>query len=304
LEGRVAIHFRTSQTLDTGGEILILKPAGFRVSCAYANMWPMTLPGIIQCRTNETSVTLSLNGTLFSGEHAFVLTMQTPATTPPAEENIFSVLLRDRLRKVEDAAVALPGQELHQNMSISGMQLDWTSSEAGQMSTVAVSFHVNSTIPAGSLGSMLITFPQNYEHAIETEASVKITDKALFPLLNEEGQNAMDISMIDRLSISMDHRSELAAGSYRLEFPVTIPEYAPVYNVWLVTFCSKSDTGACHQSYASHALVTFPLAGFRVGDVAPARSDGQGGVVNSNLAPRSHLVPVAILVSLFSVLLA
>lgn len=72
----------------------------------------------------------------------------------------------------------------------------------------------------------------------------------------------VDISLVDRLSIRLDATQELPAGDYAFEFPVTVPEYIPAYNVWMVTFCGYSAAGVCQQHFSPLALVTFPLAGF------------------------------------------
>jgi len=83
----------------------------------------------------------------------------------------------------------------------------------------------------------------------------------------------VDISMVDRLSIKLDSGKEVPVGDYSFEFPVTVPEYMPAYNVWLLTLCGL---GTCQQHFSAQALATFPMAGFELDQAAPgAEASGQ-----------------------------
>lgn len=254
----VAVRFRLSETIERGGQVTLQCPDDFALACNISSLFPMSLPGVVQCVVNSTSATLTVNGTLLPGEHAFVLRARTPSETP--SPNNFSLLLRNRDGRLQDAATRLPGLALRPELQLSGASLARTSAEAGQASTVTIAFVVTQAIAAGRLGSLLITFPQNFEHAVEKDTSVVSKNANLST--DKASGSWVDISLVDRLSIRLDATQELPAGDYAFEFPVTVPEYIPAYNVWMVTFCGYSAAGVCQQHFSPLALVTFPLAGF------------------------------------------
>merc|ERR1719247_853881 len=104
----------------------------------------------------------------------------------------------DERGKVQDSAMNLPGQEIRNDLTIVASPLKWTSSEAGQASTVTVGFTVNEAIKTGLLGAILITFPENFGHAIEKASSV-VSNRDQLPL--KEGNNDgdwLDFRMVDR----------------------------------------------------------------------------------------------------------
>jgi len=207
---------------------------------------------------------LALNGTLKQGEYAFVLSVRTPPVTP--SPNLFSVLVTDANGAVEDAAMDIPGRIIHYNVPIVVAPLSWTSADAGQASTITVGFTTSDDITHNRLDSMLITFPENFAHAIERESSVVSTNSQL-PLGTGNVGGWIDIRMVDRLLVHIDPTQIIPKGTYEFQFPVTVPEQMPVYNVWLVTFCQVDHNRECVQAHGPNALLTFPLAGFVHGEL-------------------------------------
>merc|ERR1712178_612700 len=73
--------------------------------------------------------------------------------------------------------------------------------------------------------------------------------------------------MGDRLLIRLDSDKAIPKGDHRFEFPITVPETLPPFNVWQVTLCrySTGNMASCLQPSSSEAMATFPLAGFALG---------------------------------------
>mmetsp|Transcript_66823 Transcript_66823/g.211492 ORF Transcript_66823/g.211492 Transcript_66823/m.211492 type:complete len:218 (+) Transcript_66823:3-656(+) len=183
--------------------------------------------------------------------------------------NLFSVVLVGRYQAIEDAAMDIPGQPLLTGYSIQATPLSWTASEAAQASSITMGFQVNNEIPLDRLGKVLLTFPDNFAHAIERECNVEVLDTSLPLLAQDSGQcSYIDIRNLDRLLIHLDPNKVIPPGSYQFRFPVTVPEQMPAYNVWLITFCGSSST-SCLQPHGSEAMLTFSLAGFHLGEASP-----------------------------------
>jgi hypothetical protein len=298
IQANLAITFRTSETINRGGTLNVVTPSGFVVSCLGTALEAISLPVILECEVSAPVVSLIMNDTLTPGDYAFIMTVRTPSSTPA--NNQFSVLLKDERGKVQDSAMNLPGQSIHPDLSAVAKSLEWTSSEAGQASTITVGFKMNSAASAGVLGAILITFPENFGHAIEKESSVVIKKDQL-PLKQEDW---LDFRMVDRLIVLLDPAQAVAVGDYEIEFPVTVPEQLPANNVWQVTLCEHSDTSVCLQPQGSLSLVTFPFAGFTLSDVSSSGQQAVAGQAHSAAAGLIHCQSVKALwlVSLIAVL--
>merc|ERR1712203_472325 len=115
----------------------------------------------------------------------------------------------------------IEGNKIHYNIPVAATPLHWTSSEAGQASMITIGFNASGAISHNRLDSMLITFPENFAHAIEKQSSVESVNSKL-PL--GQGDNGwVDIRMVDRLLVHLDPTREIAAGIYEFRFPVTVP---------------------------------------------------------------------------------
>jgi len=263
-----AVSFRTSETINRGGKINIMIPDEFTISCSGSALEIMSLPGVLECDLKLSSVNLTLNDTLTPGDYGFGLTVRTPNATPAS--NLLSLLLRDERGKVQDAVMNMPGKPISQDLLVDQRPFRWTSSQAGQASSITVGFTVNQQIALGVLGAVLITFPENFGHAIETEDDLKFNVGQL-PLMPSGGNTStswLDFSLVDRLVIVLDPTQGVSPGDYEIEFLVTVPEQMPAFNVWQLTLCAYSTNGVCIQPEGSQSLVTFPFAGFYHGEQA------------------------------------
>merc|ERR1712226_1706382 len=50
-----AMQFRTSQTINRGGKVNVMVPQGFAVNCAGNALYPISLPGVVECATKGIS---------------------------------------------------------------------------------------------------------------------------------------------------------------------------------------------------------------------------------------------------------
>eukprot|EP00416_Gambierdiscus_australes_P026186 CAMPEP_0171061042 /NCGR_PEP_ID=MMETSP0766_2-20121228/4177_1 /TAXON_ID=439317 /ORGANISM="Gambierdiscus australes, Strain CAWD 149" /LENGTH=259 /DNA_ID=CAMNT_0011516665 /DNA_START=13 /DNA_END=792 /DNA_ORIENTATION=- len=237
----------------------------------------ITLPAILECQATATSVLVSLNGTLQRGEYAFALEVTTPESTPSA--NLFSFVLMDKYGAVQDAAMDFPGLTVYQGYFIRATPLAWTSSEPGQVSSVTVGFFTSAEVPLDRLGAVLISFPDNFAHAVERPCNVRVP--TTLPLLPQGHGDCswMDIRILDRLLIYLDPKTAVPVGEFEFTFPVTVPEQLPPYNVWALTFCKYSASISCLHAKDSDALMTFPLPGFDLGQYLPGTGAVQSGAM-------------------------
>jgi len=266
VETQLAVGFRTSEKMDPGSQVEISKPEAFQSRCNVATVSTISLPPVLNCDVHKTKIVLTLSGTLQGGEYAFAIIVKTPSKTPALNE--WSLLLKSQMGFVQDAAMSIPGKTIHPELKMVSTPLRWTSSDAGQASTITMGFVVAEKILPNKLGDLLITLPENFAHAIEQECSVESINGALPLLASVDGAcKWVDIQLADRVVIRLDPNQEVPPGTYELRFPVTVPEQMPAYNVWLLTFCQPvTGTGACLQAHSPNALATFPSAGFSFGN--------------------------------------
>jgi len=221
----------------------------------------------------ESPPLLALNDTLAPGSYTFSVIIETPRNTPARRlsGNKFSLLLLDKNQQVQDASMNMAGQEIRSDFVAQALDLSWTSSEAGQASSITLGFKVRSEIPRGVVADFLIMLPTNYAHAIEKKDSVRSLNSML-PLREVGTRGWVDFRMMDRLVIHLDPNKPVPVGEYKFILPVTVPEQMPVGNFWRISLCGYSDTGPCLTPESPQSLVTFPLAGFKIGQLAPGQS--------------------------------
>merc|ERR1739848_781479 len=113
MRAHMAIIFRTSQNLFSGGRVEIICPEVYKLSCLEADGFrALSVPGIQICDDSGSGLRLTLNDTLVPGDYAFVVGLTNPAYTPA--RNLFSVLLRDRSANVIDARMHIEGSRIVQ----------------------------------------------------------------------------------------------------------------------------------------------------------------------------------------------
>lgn len=275
IDTQMVVQFKTREQMDLGAQIKVVNPPEYTVRCAGDEFNSIYLPGILECSTRRGFFTLALNDTLAPGSYAFSVYIETPRDTPGRRlsGNKFSLLLLDKNQQVQDAAMNMAGEEIRSDFVAQAIDLSWTSSEAGQASSITLGFKVRSEIPRGVVADFLIMLPMNYAHAIEKKDAVRSLNSML-PIREVGTRGWVDFRMMDRLVIHLDPNKAVPVGEYRFIFPVTVPEQMPVGNFWRVSLCGYSDAGPCLTPESDQVLVTFPLAGFKIGELAPGQTRG------------------------------
>jgi len=273
IDTQMVVQFKTREQMDLGAQIKIINPPEYTVRCSGDQFNSIYLPGILECTTRRGFFTLALNDTLAPGSYAFSVLIETPRDTPGRRlsGNKFSLLLLDKNQQVQDASMNMAGEEIRSDFVAQAIDLSWTSAEAGQATSITLGFKVRSEIPRGIVADFLIMLPMNYAHAIEKKDAVRSLNSML-PLREVGTRGWVDFRMMDRLVIHLDPNKPVPVGEYKFIFPVTVPEQMPVGNFWRVSLCGYSDSGPCLSPESDQTLVTFPLAGFKIGQLAPGQT--------------------------------
>jgi hypothetical protein len=273
IDTQMVVQFKTREQMDLGAQIKLINPAEYTVRCSGDQFNPIYLPGILECTTRRGFFMLALNDTLAPGSYAFSVIVETPRETPTRRlsGNQFSLLLLDKNQQVQDASMNMGGQAIRDDFVAQALDMSWTSAEAGQASSITLGFKVRSEIPRGVVADFLIMLPMNYAHAIEKKDAVRSLN-SLLPLREVGARGWVDFRMMDRLVIHLDPNKAVPVGDYKFIFPVTVPEQMPVGNFWRISLCGYSDAGPCLSPESEQALVTFPLAGFKIGQLAPGQT--------------------------------
>merc|ERR1711964_120766 len=83
------------------------------------------------------------------------------------------------------------------------------------------------------------------------------------------GQDWADTTDTARIRIFLDDSDDITtilADTYRFSFPVMMPPTIPENNVWYVSLC---DDRTCRQPGDRSVVVSFPMAGFDLYELAP-----------------------------------
>merc|ERR1712176_769867 len=64
-----------------------------------------------------------------------------------------------------------------------------------------------------------------------------------------------------------DDSTTVFADTYRFSFPVQVPTEIPANNIWFVSLCSDR---MCSAPGDRNTIVSFPMDGFDLGELAPA----------------------------------
>eukprot|EP00929_Paragymnodinium_shiwhaense_P100748 TRINITY_DN632_c3_g1_i1.p1 TRINITY_DN632_c3_g1~~TRINITY_DN632_c3_g1_i1.p1 ORF type:complete len:3134 (+),score=549.00 TRINITY_DN632_c3_g1_i1:175-9576(+) len=284
-EGVMAVKFRTSDKVQPGGRVQLAHVPDYDLRCLGAHLREMSLPGVLECAKTSTSITLTLNGTLSQGVYAFAVTAKLPMATP--SDNTFSLLVMDRNGKVQDAAVGVAGIDIGPSLGVDPLPLQWTSAEAGGVSTVTMGFAVQKMIARYAAGAVLITFPEYFTHAVERASNVVISNEKL-PLMSKGGieDGWLNISTVDRIILNLNSGQPVLGGEYRVTFPVTVPERTPPFNVWQLTICKARTEDRpieqyCRSPQGTDVMVSFPLSGFTIGENARVGGRGEDSAAGS-----------------------
>mmetsp|Transcript_26705 Transcript_26705/g.67308 ORF Transcript_26705/g.67308 Transcript_26705/m.67308 type:complete len:1001 (-) Transcript_26705:744-3746(-) len=292
VESEITFGFKSSITLEGGGEILVLVPEAFEVDCEGPALKQIAIPGTVQCDPGgNNQVRLKLSATLPAAQYSFSMRTMVPQTTPLI--NRFSVLLYDNQKEVRDAAMDMEGIQILSGIDIRFSALTWNRADANKKSDITVSFTVyESTTSFGDrslrdLGEVLINFPLGFFHTIVSFSEVKTFLNGApggMPLVMDADDvpRWLDSTQPDRLRISLMTGPEVdpsglqQQGTYMFAFSVAVPAQIPPHNVWMVSLCEGS--GGCISAFDSSVKLAFPVPGFVHGQLMDsADGNGNGG---------------------------
>lgn len=241
--------------------VRVTPPKGFALVCSTDGSFKqLNLPGkTISCI--DDPFTILLEEAFGLGTYAFGALADVPSETP--SRNAFDIVILSKDNKVVDAAYGIPGQPLLL-LRVGDPVFTWSNSEATKQSTVTVgfSFFENTTI----VKALLISLPEGFVHNVETPAEVNNLNRR-FPVATNWAQ----VERKDRIRVLLDNTREdipIVPGAYGFSFSVLVPPEGsmPRSNVWFLSLCSNRQ---CWNKEESSALITFPFAGFSLGEVAP-----------------------------------
>jgi len=165
---------------------------------------------------------------------------------------------------VIDAAFDIPGWPLT-DMQITQSTLAWSTAGLGGQTTVTVGFTFANWTDV--VHAFLISMPAGFQQKVRGVEDVK-SSNSMLPLM-KGGQDWIDSSSPERLRILLEQDDlMIAIGSYRLSFPVTLPQVStsmPTLNLWRLSLCTDR---SCIQPEDSSVLVSFPMAGFAPGEIS------------------------------------
>jgi len=211
---------------------------------------------------------LQLAQPLTRGTYSFAVHVDLPPETPSV--NTFNLIIQDQYGNVVDAAYAVAGQPLV-NVGAEQPTLQWSRADAGQPTLVTIG--INFTRATPGLQALLVLFPDTFQHDVQISIDVQNLNNR-FPLV--AGNNWADVSKKDRIKIMMDDSQAniIPADTYRFSFPVLMPPDVPRVNLWFLCLCTNL---ACDSLDDERVMVTFPVAGFNIGQT----STGSGGGASS-----------------------
>jgi hypothetical protein len=241
-------------------------PSAYFLSCLGTDLNRITLPGgPPSCDLRGFGkLQISLNETLRPGAYAFAVKMSLPTALP--EANMFALIVRERTTElIIDGAFELPGKPFVP-LPITQPSLAWSTAGFNQRSSVTVGFTFTNT--TSNIQALLITLPPGFSHTVTQASDVK-SSNAMLPLM-KGGEDWIDAVLTNRLRILLEPSDlVIAAGSYRLTFPVLLPETAyilPRWNIWMFSLCGDRNTCLTPEDFG--VLVSFPMAGFGPGEVS------------------------------------
>lgn len=307
IAGQVVFRFEIEETQENGATLVLNFPEGFALQCNGAFFRPISLPrerGPATCQgdARENKVTITVGERMAQGKYAFAA-LGTPPSKMAQAENIFSLRVLNDQGTVADAAMGIPGIQIQYGVKASALPLSWNMAEAGKISTVGMGFQLIEDLPDFNpprISQILILFPPDVVQSVQRRSHVNVMNEQL-PLRSQPA-DWLDFMEDDRLRIFLDPNTTAArmkTGRYSFTFPALIPNRMPPFNVWQMTICIEMfdehgrETGCDHPTDKA-AVVTFPLAGFNLGEVHP----DSGGRAFTSFASGARLGPACVFVAL------
>ena len=255
------IAFTFALNVNAGNQINIVAPPGFILTCSTEGaLKQISLPGgKPDCLDDPLQIRVGT--TLTADQYAFALLVDLPPETPSA--NTFSVIVRDQDNNVVDAAYSIQGKPIVQ-IGVTDPYLAWSQAEPGQRTQITIGLTFTRDTP--NVKAVLIMLPERFIHDVQTPTDVQNINKD-FPLA--AGSDWADTQYTDRIKISLDDMGGGAIiwkGTYKFSFPALVPPSMSNNNYWSFSLCNDRD---CQQPDDRYIIVSFPIAGFQLYEMAP-----------------------------------
>jgi hypothetical protein len=269
------MSFKFTLDADAGSQITVVPPTGYLLTCSTEGaLRQISLPGRFpECI--DDPLELILSQTLTVGSYAFAINADIPAQTPP--DNTFSIIIKNQDNQVVDAAYGMAGQEIV-NMGVGEPVLSWADRPQPGERTI-VTFGMTFTAPTTGIKAVLLNFPDKFIQDVQRPTDVQNLNKRFRVAA---GQDWADTSYTDRITIRMDDSDDgvvIDAGTYMFNVPVMVPcctqSDMPKNNVWQMSLCR--DLSSCKKPGEANVLVTLPMAGFALNELAPGSVGARTG---------------------------
>jgi hypothetical protein len=258
------ISFHFDLKVNAGSEIAIEPPPNYILSCSTQGALKVgSLPGTKPGCTDEPLV-LMLSKPMVAGTYSFAIAVDLPAQLPAS--NAFNIVIRDQNNNVVDAKYGIAGQDI-KVVPTTSPTLAWTRSEINQRTVISIS--ITFTNDYSLVKALLITLPDTFVQNVMNPSEVKNVNRR-FPVAASQAQGWAVTTEQNKLKIELDDSDSntvIAAGTYSWNFPVMMPSKAvPRKNVWYFSLCSSR---LCKTWDGKYVIVSFPMQGFKVGEVSP-----------------------------------
>lgn len=278
------ITFTFSLDVDAGSQIHVVPPTGYLLTCSTeGSLRQISLPGEVPDCVDDP-LELILTRTLQVGEYAFGVAVDLPPETP--EVNTFDIIIKNQENQVVDAAFGIPGQNIDPNLQVSNPTLSWSRSQPGVQTLITFGLTFNQ--PTTRLKAVLLNFPERFIHDVQRPTDVVNLNKRFKVAAGSAGDWA-DTQFTDRLKIYLDDSdptTTIAAGTYQFSFPAKVPcctqDDMPKNNVWYLSLCEDR---SCNEPKDSTILVTLPMAGFALNEMAPEALKSPTGAARPRSLP-------------------
>lgn len=271
IAGQMAFSFITNEKIESGGAIRVGYPTDIEILCNGQYLSQVAITGEVTCMNYiaEGYFELRLNRPLPPGQTAFTVTSTCPAAV---NDNYFYIVVLTAAGQVSDAAMSISGLRIQHGLPVSAMPLIWGMAEPNRNTFVSTGIEILGELPLKDppvMSEIIIEMPPDFSHQVHKTAQLETLTE---PLPRREG-GWLDVTDPRRLRLLMDEDAiqKLAIGAYRFQWPILVPAVMPKYNIWEVTLCSPAlRNESCTGAGDPRALVTFPLAGFNMGEAHPS----------------------------------
>ncbi|CAE8736426.1 unnamed protein product, partial [Polarella glacialis] len=272
ISGQMAFQFITNEKLDAGGILRVGYPKDITIQCGGSYLQQVALEGYVSCQNNarEGFFQLTLSRPLPPGQQAFAVESTCPTTVI---NNQFYIIVMTNQNQVVDAAMSIPGLPIQHGFSLAALDLIWGNAEPNRATFISMGFELLTELPLKDppiMAEIVVTLPKDFFHQVMRSSHVETMAKPL-PKKIEGGWLDVTNPTVVRVLLDETLVSTLAVGQYRFQFPILVPGRMPKYNVWTMTICAPTRMNvSCTGPTDPRALVSFPMAGFNMGQSHPS----------------------------------